>query len=85
VEDTCDVAIVGYGPTGLVAASMLGADPLVDRAQAEVFTGASDRGRLEFWPDGEHTIDNHADERDALVGDWLADILTRTAVDGKSL
>jgi alpha-beta hydrolase superfamily lysophospholipase len=56
-----------------------GADPLVDRAQAEAFAGASARGRLEWWPDGEHTIYNHAGERDALVGDWLADVLAEAA------
>lgn len=53
-----------------------GADPLVDRGQAQAFAGASARGRLESWPDGEHTIYNHADERDALVGDWLAEVLS---------
>ncbi|MBY4108212.1 dienelactone hydrolase family protein [Rhodococcus fascians] len=29
------------------------------------------------WPDGEHTLYNHAAERDSLVGDWFTDLLTR--------
>jgi len=56
-----------------------GADPLVSHQQARAFADASPRGHLESWPDGEHTIYNHADERDALAADWLADALTQDA------
>jgi len=54
-----------------------GVDPLVSRHLAQVFADASQQGRVDSWPDGEHTIHNHADERDGLVGDWLADVLTQ--------
>lgn len=54
-----------------------GADPLVpDPAlQAPFAEAAGSRGELRVWPDGEHTLYNHADERDALVADWFADHL----------
>ncbi len=55
-----------------------GADPLVpDPAIQAPFTeAAGPRGELRTWPDGEHTLYNHAPERDALVADWFADHLT---------
>jgi alpha-beta hydrolase superfamily lysophospholipase len=55
------------------------ADRIVSRDEAQAFADASPRGRLESWPDGEHTIYNHARERDALVADWLADVLRNKA------
>jgi len=61
-----------------------GADPLVSHQQARAFADASPRGHLESWPDGEHTIYNHADERDALAADWLADVLTQDAPPNRS-
>jgi alpha-beta hydrolase superfamily lysophospholipase len=56
-----------------------GADRIVGLGDAQGFADASARGRLQSWPDGEHSIDNHARERDALVSDWLADELNRAA------
>jgi alpha-beta hydrolase superfamily lysophospholipase len=55
-----------------------GADPLVpDPAiQAPFAEAAGPRGELRTWPDGEHTLYNHAAERDATVADWFADQLT---------
>jgi alpha-beta hydrolase superfamily lysophospholipase len=55
------------------------ADRIVSRDEAQAFADASPQGRLESWPDGEHTIYNHARERDALVADWLADELRNKA------
>jgi alpha-beta hydrolase superfamily lysophospholipase len=55
-----------------------GADRVVGRDEAQAFADASTRGRLVSWPDGEHTIYNHARERDTLVADWLAGELTST-------
>lgn len=37
---------------------------------------------LQVWDDGEHTIYNHADERNDLVADWFADRLTTSSRDG---
>ena len=55
-----------------------GADPLIpDPAMQVPFAHAADpRGELRTWPDGEHTLYNHATERDAVVADWFADHLT---------
>lgn len=54
-----------------------GADPLVpDPAiQAPFAEAAGPRGELRSWPDGEHTLYNHAAERDAITGDWFRDQL----------
>ena len=54
-----------------------GADPLVpDPAiQAPFAEAAGPRGELRNWPDGEHTLYNHAAERDAFTGDWFLDQL----------
>ena len=58
-----------------------GADPLVPEPgiQAPFAEAAGPRGQLRSWPDGEHTLYNHAAERDAIVADWFADRLLRTA------
>ena len=39
-------------------------DPAI---QAPFARAAARRGELRTWPDGEHTLDNHAAERDATV------------------
>lgn len=54
-----------------------GADPLVDdpAIQAPFAQAADPHGELRTWPDGEHTMYNHAAERDATVADWFADHL----------
>ncbi|MGP3916599.1 alpha/beta hydrolase family protein [Nonomuraea sp. 10N515B] len=57
-----------------------GLDPLVsDPSLQEPFArAAGPRGELRIWPDGEHTLYNHAAERDAIVADWFADhLITR--------
>lgn len=55
-----------------------GADPLVPLdLQTAFLRGNTDpRSRIETWPDGEHTIYNHADERNARVTAWFADCLS---------
>ncbi|WP_448624978.1 alpha/beta hydrolase family protein [Geodermatophilus sp. URMC 64] len=55
-----------------------GADPLIPDAavQAPFAEAAGSRGELREWPDGEHTLYNHAPERDSVVADWFADHLT---------
>lgn len=57
-----------------------GADPLVPEPgiQAPFAEAAGPRGQLCSWPGGEHTLYNHAAERDATVADWFADHLLRT-------
>ncbi|MEV4112121.1 alpha/beta hydrolase [Nonomuraea sp. NPDC049695] len=54
-----------------------GADPFAPRpaALAPFVEAAGAGGVLRTWPDGEHTLYNHAAERDALVADWFADHL----------
>jgi alpha-beta hydrolase superfamily lysophospholipase len=49
-----------------------GADPIVDLNDAQAFASASPLGQLVSWPNGKHTLHNHARKRDALVADWLA-------------
>jgi len=55
-----------------------GQDPLARYEDQEPFLRAADpaRATVRVWPDGEHTLYNHAAERDALTGDWFADHLT---------
>ncbi len=48
-------------------------DPAALAPSAEA---AGTRRALRTWPDGEHTLYNHAAERDALVADWFAGRLT---------
>jgi alpha-beta hydrolase superfamily lysophospholipase len=57
-----------------------GADPLVSEPgiQLPFAEAAGSRGELKAWPDGEHTLYNHAAERDAVVADWFADQLLGT-------
>ncbi|MEU1164882.1 alpha/beta hydrolase [Streptomyces sp. NPDC005921] len=55
-----------------------GRDPLARYEDQEPFLRAADpaTATLRIWPDGEHTLYNHAAERDALTGDWFTDHLT---------
>lgn len=51
-----------------------GKDPLVSRGEVESFIAGmkhADSTVLE-WPDGEHTLYNHAASRDAFCADWFA-------------
>ena len=52
-------------------------DPLVRYEDQEPFLRAADpaTATVRIWPDGEHTLYNHAAERDALTGDWFVDHL----------
>jgi alpha-beta hydrolase superfamily lysophospholipase len=54
-----------------------GLDPLARYEDQEPFLRAADptTSTLRVWPDGEHTLYNHAAERDALTGDWFTDHL----------
>ncbi len=54
-----------------------GADPLVPlRSQAAFRSGNRDpRSRTLTWQDGEHTIYNHAAERNAAVAEWFGEVL----------
>lgn len=54
-----------------------GQDFLVAQQEQESFLdGASSAtSELRVWPDGEHTLYNHANERNALTADWFADRL----------
>ena len=55
-----------------------GADPLVPDPAIQRPFAAGPRGELRIWADGEHTLYNHAGERDALTSDWFADQLAAT-------
>lgn len=56
-----------------------GADPLVTPQDQQPFLDAAINDKtLRVWPDGEHTIYNHAAERTAFVADWFADRLAPT-------
>lgn len=57
-----------------------GADPLVDLADQRPFLDGADDATLRVWDDGEHTIYNHADERNAVAADWFAERLTEVRV-----
>lgn len=54
-----------------------GADPLVPAGTQQKFLigNRHPQSRLETWPDGEHTIYNHAAARNALAADWFATAL----------
>jgi alpha-beta hydrolase superfamily lysophospholipase len=58
-----------------------GADPLVSEPQQRQFLDGMPSARSEFlvWPDGEHTLYNHAAERDAITADWFRTHLTTAA------
>ncbi|MET9683836.1 alpha/beta hydrolase family protein [Streptomyces coeruleorubidus] len=55
-----------------------GRDALARYEDQEPFLRAADpaTATVRVWPDGEHTLYNHAAERDALTGDWFTDHLT---------
>ena len=57
-----------------------GADPPIPdpAVQAPFARAAGSRGEPRTWPDGEHTLYNHAAERDATVAGWIADRLLHT-------
>lgn len=44
-------------------------------AQQPFLDGAGPDQTLRVWPDGDHTIYNHCEERTAFVADWFADKL----------
>ena len=58
-----------------------GRDPLARYEDQEPFLRAADpaTSTVRIWPDGEHTLYNHAAERDALTGDWFSDLLAGRA------
>jgi alpha-beta hydrolase superfamily lysophospholipase len=57
-----------------------GADPFVTEENTRAFlSGARHHDtQILIWPDGEHTLYNHAAERNAAIADWFADQLTHT-------
>lgn len=59
-----------------------GQDPLARYEDQEPFLRAADpvAATVRIWPDGEHTLYNHAAERDALTGDWFTDHLTGQSI-----
>lgn len=58
-----------------------GQDPLVPDQQAHQILEmrGSHAASLAYWPDGAHCVYNHALERNALVADWLAQVLFNAA------
>ena len=54
-----------------------GRDMLVPADEQAAFLALAPQGRTDTmtWDDGEHTIYNHAEERNARVADWFADQL----------
>lgn len=53
-----------------------GNDVLFDAAAQQPFLdGAGPDQTLRTWPDGDHTIYNHCEERTSFVADWFADRL----------
>ncbi|MDI9695508.1 alpha/beta hydrolase [Burkholderia cenocepacia] len=56
-----------------------GADPLIRLDDQQPFLDAATSGdaTLRVWPDGEHTIYNHASERTAFACDWFVERLAR--------
>jgi alpha-beta hydrolase superfamily lysophospholipase len=58
-----------------------GADPLATPAEQAAFLAAGEPSRTSqrLWPDGEHTIYNHADERDSEVAEWFSRSLALTS------
>lgn len=57
-----------------------GQDPVARYEDQEPFLHAADPATttVRGWPDGQHTLYNHATERDALTGDWFSDRLLGT-------
>jgi alpha-beta hydrolase superfamily lysophospholipase len=58
-----------------------GQDPLARYEDQEPFLRAAEpaTATVRIWPDGEHTLYNHAAERDALTADWFTDHLVGQA------
>ena len=58
-----------------------GDDPLIRLDDQQPFLDAATSGdaTLRVWPDGEHTIYNHASERTAFVCDWFVERFARAA------
>ena len=56
-----------------------GLDPLVSNGQADyLFSHAmSEDKELVVFSDGDHCVYNHADDKHNLIGDWIADRLTK--------
>ena len=54
-----------------------GADPVVALGEQRSFLVGNGHplSRIETWPDGEHTIYNHAAARNALAAEWFAPAL----------
>lgn len=54
-----------------------GADTLVKPGSQSAFLegNAHPKSLLKFWPDGEHTIYNHPNERNTIVADWFKSAL----------
>jgi len=53
-----------------------GADPLVTEAEQRVFLESATASAIwREWPDGQHTMYNHAIERNSLVTSWFARLL----------
>ena len=55
-----------------------GVDPLATPGLQDIFLSSNTdpRSRKLRWEDGEHTLYNHAAERNRLVSDWFADCLS---------
>ncbi|MGV9711878.1 alpha/beta hydrolase family protein [Gordonia sp. NPDC003424] len=51
-----------------------GADPLVALPDQQPFLDGAGDATLKVWPDGDHTIYNHGDERNDYVADWFLDV-----------
>jgi alpha-beta hydrolase superfamily lysophospholipase len=56
-----------------------GEDPLIALEDQQPFLDAASSDKVTFkaWPDGEHTLYNHANERTQLVADWFAEHFER--------
>jgi dienelactone hydrolase len=63
-----------------------GQDPLARYEDQEPFLLAADPAgaTVRVWPDGEHTLYNHAAERDAYTADWFTDHLVGEATMSRS-
>jgi len=74
-------ALAFDGSTRPVTAPLLvlhgGSDRLVTEAEQRAFLRGANpaTSQIRVWPDGEHTLYNHAAGRNALTADWFADHL----------
>lgn len=71
---------IAPGPQPLAASVLVaegGCDPLVAPGEQDAFLAlaASGRGHKMHWADGEHTIYNHAVQRNHRIADWFAEQL----------